>query len=298
VRKGQLANYEAYRSMYEGRNAQMFHPTTGIITWMSHPAQPSFVWQLYHYDLEPNASLFAVMHASESVHIQLNEATGEVQVINNLPEPLTNAKAHLAIYNLDGKLAAEHEWPVTAAPSLATTLSPFELPKDISPVHFIQLDLKNGDGKPVSSNFYWQGNPGAPDDLTELNKLPEVTLTAEVASKESPDGKRLLTVIVHNPTASVALMAHLQLRRASGERVLPAYYSDNYISLLPNESRTVTIEADAKAFHGEKALIVFDGWNVSVTPASFAGAAVAPNLEAQPAHSPVTGLPFQTTNLR
>jgi len=63
VRKAQLMNYEAYRAMYEGRNAQMFHPTTAIITWMSHPAQPSFVWQLYHYDLEPNSSLFAVKKA-------------------------------------------------------------------------------------------------------------------------------------------------------------------------------------------------------------------------------------------
>jgi hypothetical protein len=294
ARKGQLANYEAYRSMYEGRNAQMFHPTTGIITWMSHPAQPSFVWQLYHYDLEPNASLFAVMHAAEPVHIQLNEATGEVQVINNLPEPLADVKAHIAVYNLDCKIAYEHEFVFTADASLATTLSPIELPKDLSPVHFIQLVLKSSEGKPLSSNFYWQGNPGSPDDLTDLNKLPEVTLTAEVASKDTPDGKRLLTVTVHNPTASIALMTHLQLRRASGERVLPAYYSDNYISLLPNESRTITIEADAKAFHGENALIVFDGWNISVTPATFAGAAIAPNLEAQPANSPVTGLPFQT----
>ncbi len=76
VRKAQLANYEAFRAMYEGRNAQLFHPTTAMITWMSDPAQPSFVWQLYHYDLEPNASLFAVMHAGELVHIQFNEANG------------------------------------------------------------------------------------------------------------------------------------------------------------------------------------------------------------------------------
>jgi hypothetical protein len=39
---------------------------------MSNPAQPSFVWQLYHYDLEPNASLFAVRKAGEMVHIQFN----------------------------------------------------------------------------------------------------------------------------------------------------------------------------------------------------------------------------------
>jgi len=49
-------------------------PYHRVITWMSNPAQPSFVWQIYHYDLEPNASLFAVMHAGELVHIQFNEA--------------------------------------------------------------------------------------------------------------------------------------------------------------------------------------------------------------------------------
>jgi hypothetical protein len=53
VRKSQLANYEAFRAMYEGRNAKLFNPSTAVITWMSNPAQPSFVWQLYHYDLEP-----------------------------------------------------------------------------------------------------------------------------------------------------------------------------------------------------------------------------------------------------
>ena len=60
TRKAQLANFEAFRAMYEGRNAKLFHPCTGVITWMSNPAQPSFVWQLYSYDLEPNSSLFAV----------------------------------------------------------------------------------------------------------------------------------------------------------------------------------------------------------------------------------------------
>jgi hypothetical protein len=43
---------------------------------------------------------------------------------------------------------------------------------------------------------------------------------------------------------------------------------------------------------------VFDGWNVTVAPASFKGAAVAPNLDADPAHSPETGLPFQAVGLR
>ena len=298
VRKAQLANYEAFRAMYEGRNAQLFHPTTAILTWMSNPAQPSFVWQLYHYDLEPNASLFAVMHASELVHIQFNEATGDLQVINNLPYPVADALAHVSIYNLDGTIAAQHDIPVTASADRATNLGKIEFPTTLSTVHFLALELHDAHGQLLSTNFYWRAQPEHPDDLTDLDKLPTVALEAKAEWKDA-GGKRLLAVTLHNPTTHIAMMAHLQLRRKnSGDRILPVYYSDNYVSLTPDESRTITIDADASAFNGEDALVVLDGWNVTVSPASFPGVAVEPNVEAQPGHWPITGLPFQTTNLR
>ncbi len=128
VRKAQLANYEAFRAMYEGRNAKLFKPSTGVITWMSNPAQPSFVWQLYHHDLEPNSSLFAVRKACEPVHIQLNEKLGNIQVINNLPMPLTGAKAHISIYNIDGTIPYQHDYDVTAPPSVAKDMGQVEWP--------------------------------------------------------------------------------------------------------------------------------------------------------------------------
>jgi len=298
VRKAQLANYEAFRAMYEGRNAQLFHPTTAILTWMSSPAQPSFVWQLYHYDLEANSSLFAVMHASELVHIQFNEANGILQVINNLPEALTGAVARVAVYNLDGSLTYKNEIPVTAPADVATALGPVNFPASVSSVHFLKLELHDASGKLISRNLYWRALPEHQDDLTDLAKMPAVTLEAK-SERTDRDGKRFLTITLHNPGANIALMSHLQLRRKrSGERVLPAYYSDNYVSLVPNETRTITIEADEKDFNGEDALVVIDGWNVSVATSGGSGVDIAPNLEAQPDHWPVTGLPFETTNLR
>jgi len=298
VRKGQLMNYEAYRAMYEGRNAQLFHPTTGIITWMSNPAQPSFVWQLYHYDLEPNSSLFAVKKAGELVHIQFNESNGNLQVINNTPQPIADATAHVAIYNLDGTIAAQHDIAVNAAPSLATNLGVIDFPTTVSNVHFLKLELKDSTGKLLSDNFYWRALPANQDDLTDLNKLPTVTLGSQITRKDA-NGKSLITVTLQNPTTNIALMTHLQLRRkTSGERVLPVYYSDNYISLLPNETKTITIEADLANLKGEDALVVIDGWNASVTPSTSTKAAVALNTEAQPEDSPTTGLPFQTEGLR
>jgi hypothetical protein len=297
VRKAQMMNYEAFRAMYEGRNAKLFHPATGVITWMSNPAQPSFVWQLYHYDLEPNASLFAVKKAAEMVHLQFNEATGELQVINNLPTAVTGATAHLAIYNLDGSVGYQHDYPVTAAPDVATSLGAVDFPATLSSVYFLKMELRDAEGKPLSDNFYWRAQPAHQDDLTDLNKLPIVKLEAQV-SRSDTDAKALVTVTLHNSATAVALMAHLQLRRKTGERVLPVFYSDNYVSLVPGETKTITIEADLKDLGGNDASVVVDGWNVGVVPATAAGVSIGLNVDAQVDHWPVTGLPFQTVGLR
>jgi hypothetical protein len=296
VRKSQLANYEAFRAMYEGRNAKLFHPTTGVLTWMSNPAQPSFVWQLYHHDLEPNSALFAVKKAAEPIHIQLNEGNGEVQVINNLDAPLDGAHAHLAVYNLDGSVQYQHDFDVSAPASVATTLGAVSWPANLSAVHFVKLELRDAAGKLISDNFYWRGLPEKQDDLKALGDLPTVTLDAKV-TRSDLQGMSLLSVTLHNPGARVALMAHLQLRRkGSGERVLPVYYSDNYVSLLPNESRTITIEVATSDLKGEAALVVVDGWNVGVAATSSAGIGIAANTDAQVNHWPVTGLPMIPVN--
>lgn len=292
VRKAQLANYEAFRAMYEGRNAKLFHPTTGIITWMSNPAQPSFVWQLYHHDLESNSALFAVKKAAELVHIQLNEGNGEVEVINNLAGPLEGGRAHLSIYNLDGSIAYQHDFDVSAAASAATSLGAVAWPAGLTTVHFVKLELCDVDGKPVSENFYWRALPEQQDELKALGSLPTVTLDAKVVRRDL-EGKSYFDVTLNNPGTQIALMAHVQLRRkGSGQRVLPVYYSDNYLSLVPNESKTITIEAATADLKGEAALVLVDGWNIGVAASSAHGVELGLNVGAQVDHWPVTGLPM------
>jgi len=295
VRKAQLANYEAFRAMYEGRSAKMFHPSTGVITWMSHPAQPSFVWQLYHYDLEPNSSLFAVRKAGEMVHIQLNESNGQLEVINNSPDAVDGAAAHLTLYNLDGKVAYQHSTPVHAAASQETDLGEVAWPANLSPVYFVKLELHDKAGKLLSDNFYWRALPQQQDNLQALNQLAGITLEAK-ATRADADGKCLLTITLHNPGTQVALMAHLQLRRKqSGDRVLPVFYSDNYVSLVPNESKTITIEAAEADLKGDSPLVVVDGWNVEGASFNGPNVSIAPNVDAQVTHWPVTGLPMIST---
>jgi hypothetical protein len=214
-------------------------------------------------------------------------------VINNTPKGLNGATAHVTVFNLNGSEAARHETPVTAGASAATTLGPVEIPASASAVHFLKLELRGAAGGLLSSNFYWRGTSEDPDDLTELNKMAKVTLEASFN-----EGQQVVTVTLHNPTKSIALMTHLQLRNAkTGERILPAYASDNYITLTPDEKRTITITSAAGDLV-DGAQVVVDGWNVTVAPAGGKGVSIAPNVDADPEHWPATGLPFQTVGLR
>ncbi len=316
VRKAQLMNYEAFRAMYEGRNAKLFTPYTGIITWMSHPAQPSFVWQLYHYDLEPNSSLFAVQSAAELVHIQMNEsaeAYGQIQVINNLPAPLTGATAHLSILNLNGTSALERDYPVVGPPATSIELGviPFKsdpqtslssipeqtLEYKLSSVYFVRLQLTGADGKILSRNLYWKANATHGDDLTPLNTLPTAHLTATL-TRHDVGSRVALDITLTNPGITVALMAHLQLRRkTTGERVLPVFYSTNYVSLAPGESRTITIDASQADLHADQPLVTLDGWNLSIEPITNSDSTLIQNTDAEVTHWAATGLPMINTGL-
>ncbi len=288
VQKGQLATYEAFRAMYEGRNAEMFKTTTGVITWMSHPAQPSFVWQLYHYDLEPNAALYAAKKAAETVHVQFNEENRGIEVVNNRPDALNALNVKLRIYRFDGTLDSEKTYPVAQVPGSSTIkAAQIVVNARISPLYFIKLDLTDANGNLLSSNFYWQHV--AQDQFDGLMNLPTVTLDAEANARTQGDNT-VFTVTLHNNTKNVALISHLQLhQKKSGRRVLPVFYSDNYISLVPGESSTVSIEAATKDLQGDLPLVEIDGYNVDVKPVDDPVSIVA-NINAQPSHWPASNI--------
>jgi hypothetical protein len=83
-----------------------------------------------------------------------------------------------------------------------------------------------------------------------------------VACTALREGGRVVGVELVNRGASAALNVSATLRdAATGARVLPAYASDNYVSLLPGERRRLTIEAPAAA-PGRALKVEVKGWNV------------------------------------
>ncbi|BDI29057.1 beta-mannosidase [Capsulimonas corticalis] len=287
VRKAQLANYEYHRAVYEGRNSKLFAPASGVILWMSHPAQPSFVWQLYSYDLEPNASLFGARKGNEMVHIQMNQSDWRLIAVNNSARPIANLTATATVLNLDGSVQYTRDFPVSAPSAATSDVGAIDWPANLSPVHFVKLTLRDSLKQLVSENFYWRADPAHEDDFSALGSLPTVPLTASAVAHDS-GANRQIVVTLQNPAKVVALMTHLQLRRQrSGARVLPAFYSDNYVSLLPGETRTITIDAAKEDFAGETPQVVIDGWNATVAPkdAGASGVSFAPNNHAAETHT-------------
>jgi hypothetical protein len=289
VRKAQLANYEDFRAMYEGRNALLFHPTTGVLTWMSNPAQPSFVWQLYHYDLEPNASFFAVKHASEMLHVQFNQVTGAAEVINNYPETRSGLTVQAQVFNVNGTLSSEQKMPVAAFGSSVVYAGGIEFHEPLSRVFFIRLRLIDSKGSVLSENFYWITHPENADQLAELNNMPGVRLIARATWSET-NGVSTIHLVLHNPSKYIALMAHVQLRQKdTSMRVLPAYYSGNYVSLLGGEDQEIDITCSADALKGTSPLVMVDGWNVTIDASSSGNVSFRTNEAMVPANSPRTG---------
>jgi hypothetical protein len=284
VRKSQLANYEGYRAVFEGRNSKLFNPATGVLLWMSSPAQPSFVWQLYSYDLEPNSALFGTEKACEPVHVQYDPATSSIEVVNNSPKALERYEVLASVYDIDGKRrVASRPRPFDVPASSVYSVMKLEDSDLSAKAQFLKLKLVNGLGKTVSDNFYWEPAAGNPTILTELQNLAQVKLDFAAKPVKAQSGVIRIAVTIVNPSSHVALATHLQLRRArSGTRVLPVFYSDNYVSLLPGESKTVTVEAATADLAGEPPLFAVDGWNVEVGKVSGESFAVKQNLAMKP----------------
>lgn len=116
-------------------------------------------------------------------------------------------------------------------------------PTDLTPVHFIKLELNDENGQLLSDNFYWRSNK--PGDYKALNNLPKAKLRTTSSLVDS-NGKKVIKAKIENVGSSVAFAVHVQaIRSSDGERILPALMNDNYFTLLKGESKDIEIEFDS-----------------------------------------------------
>ena len=268
-RNAQLLNYETFKAMFESWNVNMFAKkggTSGALLWMSQQGWPGLVWSTYDYYMEENGAFFGCRSANEPIHVQYNYATGLVQIINNTRNEYKGANVTAEIYNMDGTLAASK---TEAADALKTSVTDsfdlFDVMKgaNLSKVYFIRLKLTDKDGNVLSENNYWRGTTD--QNYTELKNLGNAEF-GFVTALEKGDTSSTITLTLTNNSSAVAFATRVKLNRdnaAANEdaRVLPTFYSDNYFTLLPGESKTVTMTYDNANLCGGNPQISVDAFN-------------------------------------
>ena len=318
VRKSQMAMYETYKAMYEGRQAKLFNPCSGVLTWMSNPSQPSFVWQIYSYDLEPLAALYGAKKACEPLHVQLNQNDWHVMVVNTLPQPKkghAGGRAHLqhgrhAEVREDAageRQAVRGDRPGRAGsgrrafrPCITSSWNSRTRRGSWFPTTSIGGPPPRSPptAAPQAADIFGSGGLGRGgrgggaagrraarrEDFSLLQTLP----TAEVQvtlKRHDAAGKCLIDATIANPTKIPALQVACAASQTAAAAIACCRCTITIISsrCCRANPEAVTIEAAVSALGGQTPEVAVDGWNVTVAARSFpdgGGAAVALNKDA------------------
>jgi hypothetical protein len=259
VTLAQFVNYEGYRAMFEAQSKYRM----GLLLWMSHPCWPSFVWQTYDYYFEPTSAYFACKKASEPLHIQWNRDADAIEVVNYNGGNVSGLTAQVEVLNMDGSTKWTKSATLDSKEDSTASIIPMQYPDGLSSVHFIRLTLTRG-GMAISTNLYMRGlEENNYRAIRELAKAQVRVQTRATTAPQQQGGVWQLTTQLENTSAFPALMVRLKaVREKSGDRILPAIYSDNYVTLMPGERRTITTELKHADTRGENPRIVVGGFNV------------------------------------
>jgi exo-1,4-beta-D-glucosaminidase len=276
--KSQAMTYEGERAMFEayGRNK---YKSTGIIQWMLNNAWPGLIWHLYDYSLRPAGGYFGSKKALELVHVQFSYDDRSVAIVNGEQKALQGLKVVAKVYDTAMKERFSQEALADVdADGVVRTFKVSE-PEGVTSTCFLNLQLFSSSGKLLSRNFYWLSTkPDVPDfaksewyytplseyaNFDALQQLPKATVKASMKySDAGPEPTAHVTV--ENAGSGLALLVRLRLiNRKDGAEVLPVFWDDNYISLLPGEKHEVTVHVRKSDLDATKPVLAVDGFNVA-----------------------------------
>ncbi len=280
AKKAQLLNYELMRPMFEAFSANRYK-ATGVIQWMLNSAWPEMYWQLYDYYLMPNGAFYGVKKASQPYHIVYNYSTHSLFAVNDKLNDLNECKLTVKAYDINSQKKYEKHLKVNlkAGSSVEILKLPvFDWNKNVC---FLDLRMTNPDGVQIDNNFYWLSaqkdildydvqvlpwyyyTPSKQyADFTALNNMPHANVDYTYKQIAGKDNKEFFEVTLHNKSDMIAFFVNAALiDKKTGETILPVFWSDNYVSLLPHETRKLTVYLYKKHLKGKEIKLVVDTYN-------------------------------------
>jgi len=238
---------------------------SGLLFWFHNSANPSVCGHIYDYYLEPTAALYHTASALEPLHVQYDYLKRTVSAVNDYLVPFEGGSVDARVYSLDSKVVWTSSVPVSiAADGVACDVLTVGVKPAPGTVQFLSLVMRDSAGAVVSENFYWisgdayEGKKTLTGPCTSGFQPLQDMPSAKLSYKSSVRG-RFVDVLVRNRSSRIAFFNQLHVVGADGAPVLPCYCSDNFFTLLPWASKTVTIELPDAL----DCTIECSGWNVA-----------------------------------
>ncbi|MGB6902104.1 MAG: LamG-like jellyroll fold domain-containing protein [Acidobacteriaceae bacterium] len=269
-RKAQMMDYVDHRAIFEGMNAHLWEPNSGRLLWMTQPAWPSNMWEVLSSDYDTQSSYYGEKKALEPLHVQLDLGSDAVEVVNTTPAAAGTMQVTADVISLDNKTLLHKDAQKDVPADGMVSVLPLELaPLEKDSVILVKLTLKNSQAQTVSDNLYWLTSESR--NYRELARLLPATVNATATSSRKGDEMRV-HLELKNTGSDAALQSKLTLvNGTTGERILPAYYSDNYVSLLPGESRAIDVAYPMSAADGATPAFTLRGFNLRQQNVPIAG---------------------------
>jgi exo-1,4-beta-D-glucosaminidase len=278
--KSQLMAYESLRAMFEAYGKNKYTSATGVIQWMLNNAWPGLNWHLFDYYLRPGGSYFGAKKGNEFLHVQYSYDDQSIVVVNHEYQAFPGETVTATLY--DESSAQVYTGSATldvGADTSVTTSVTIPAMSSSSAVYFLDLELTGATGTPTSSNFYWltpqpdvMGQPSPSTqwyilpiatyaDFSSLSSLPTVTLTGTKSTAQT-GAQSTTTVTLTNSSTTIAFFTRVQVL-AGGSEILPVLWTDNYVSLLPGATKTVSATYATSLAGGGDVTVALGGWNVT-----------------------------------
>jgi mannosylglycoprotein endo-beta-mannosidase len=286
--QAQAAQYLQHKALYEGLNAKMFTTYTGGNIWRSQCGWTGLKGFLYDYYLEPTAGLFGVRIAGAPFSVHINADNFDVNVVNNAAGDLSpGMRVEVSFCAADGKLRNElfRTFPVSGQILSGTTSTIGSLampPEPFGPVlpnnEFLvaRMTLKSADGVVIASNLDWFAGSAPTDGIATpeypyapLRSLARVPLRLSANGERDSRGNCSVSIQIENVSDTLSFFNRVRVLQPDLKTLVrPAFPSDNYFSLLPEETTTISVEFWLPPDHALP-FITIVGWNTMPNPRNY-----------------------------
>ncbi len=260
-KKAQVINYEQYRALQEGFNAGMWNLYTGMLVWKNQNPWTALRGQFYDVYLDQTGGFYGFQHGAAPLHVQLNLNDSSVCVVNQTLFDAKNLNVEAQLFGLHGnKISTEH-FQVSVQTNTYKIAGKLFSGAKPGGLYFARLILKNEQGNVIDENLYWLTNQDS--DMQELEKLQPVQLDLQL-EKETSD--RAVATLQNNSNETAFFNRLKVVDKLNGELLLPVFFSDNYFTLFPGETRLVEIDLSKlpSAKRNENLQLVLEPWNGTV----------------------------------